>query len=94
MKTRKSTPKAIAAALKRRGVAHERADRIFRLLLADGPMTAKELAERLDLTPNQVTGSGAPLELLEAEGRVWKKPGAGSIHGARYMWYAKEDTDD
>lgn len=81
---------AIERGLSKRGLPHERADVVYQVLLADGPMSVKEICEVTGLPQHMVYGSAQPLELLEADGRVTKKPGAGAIFGARWMYYAEE----
>lgn len=87
---RRTVPKAIEQGFKRRGISHERADRVYRMLLADGPMSASEIAEHMDLLPHQITGTGAAMEHLLADGRAYSRKG----HGPNRMYYATEEGEE
>jgi DNA-binding transcriptional regulator GbsR (MarR family) len=77
---------AIERGFARRGLPHLRGDVIYRLLLADGPMTSAEIGELLELNQAQLTGSDGALNHLLADGRVFAMHG----HGPSRMYYAKE----
>lgn len=87
---RGSVDNAIKQGFEKRGVSHARADRIYRLLLADGPMAAHEIAEQLDLMSYQITGSSGAMEHLLADGRAYSRKG----HGPNRMYYATEEGEE
>lgn len=82
--------KAVEKGFSKRGVSHQRAELVYRLLLADGPLTCKEIAERLDLLPHHIIGSGAAMEHLIADGRAFSKKG----HGSNRMYYSTEEDEE
>lgn len=89
-RSRASVGDAIKKGVNKRGVSHVRADRVYRLLLADGPLNSHEIAERLDLTLPQVSGSLGAVELLIADGRARSVRG----HANARMYYATDGDGD
>jgi predicted ArsR family transcriptional regulator len=89
-RTRRSVGEAIRKGFSRRGVPHERAEIILNLLVADGPMTSHEIAERLEVPFHMVMGSNGALDHLLADGRVYTMKG----HGMSRMYYATESENE
>lgn len=80
---------AIARKMEQKGIANHRSEAVYKLLVADGPMCTKEIAQELDWPMHQVMGSAQALDLLEAEGLARRVPG----HNNSFMWYAVEDDE-
>lgn len=89
-KRRGTVDKAIEQGFKRRGVPHERADLIYQLLLADGPLDSHQIADHLGVPVYQVTGSTGGIEHLLADGRAFSVKG----RGPNRMYYARDEDDD
>lgn len=89
-RSRASVGDAIKKGVNKRGVSHVRADQIYRLLLADGPMNSREIAERLDLLPLHVTGSNGAMDHLLADGRAYSVRGSNNTR----MYYATEKGEE